>query len=190
MTEHIRVLIADDHLLVRDAVAASLDSTEEFDCILASDFKETTFALNEHPDIDVVMLDLVMPGMNGLSSLNTVIKMAGDAKVVLFSGNVTTDFLRKALEAGCAGLIPKALSLNALGNVIKLIKSGTSFVPAQLSTTSAFQSTEASGSHLSERELIILRMVSDGLTNKEIAWNLELADATIMLLKKNRLNSK
>lgn len=90
MPKTTNVLIADDHALLRDAVMMTLDKNDKFACSTASNFEETKSNVIERSDIDIVMLDLVMPGMNGFTSLQTILDVAGEAKVVLFTGNVTT----------------------------------------------------------------------------------------------------
>jgi two-component system nitrate/nitrite response regulator NarP len=135
--------------------------------------------LNEHGDFDIVLLDLKMPGMVGLESVQKVIKTAGDGKVVLFTGMVDRHFLNSALELGCKGLIPKTMPLKSLDSVIQLIMSGQVFVPMDSASVGA----DSSGKDhdLSDKELYVLRLAADGLTNKEIARGMDASEVTVKM---------
>lgn len=171
----IKILIADDHVLIRDAVELALTQSNEFVVFTTCNLGETEAFLTENTDIDVVMLDLIMPGMVGISSIQSVVNLNNNGAVVLFSGNVDARLLHQAIEIGCAGLIPKSLPLKSLSSALKFINSGQIFVPMEAKVNQG----SVKSTNLTERDIIILKSVADGRTNKEIAWELTLSEVTI-----------
>ena len=184
----IRILIADDHELIRDAVAMALTLSNEFEVFTARDYCETVTFLKQDTRIDIVMLDLIMPDMDGLTSIKQIVELNRNGAVVLFSGNVKPQLLSQAIEAGCAGLIPKSLPLKSLASALKFVNTGQVFIPAEAKV----DKTSDVVSNLSERDIVILKQVADGKTNKEIAWKLGLSEVTIKVRMRticSRLNA-
>lgn len=171
----INVLVADDHEIVKDAVAMALTQSGEFSVSTTSSFAETKTKISESEDFDVVMLDLVMPGMDGIDSVQQIVDLNKDSAVVLFSGNVKPRFLQQAVDLGCSGLIPKNLPLKSLYSALKFIASGQVFMPVEPKTSD----DETKASLLTQRDIFILQEVAGGQTNKEIAWKLQLSEVTI-----------
>lgn len=171
----ISILIADDHELVKDAVALALNHDKEFIVSTTSSLADTENYLKEHGNVDIIMLDLVMPGMDGINSIKKVVQLNHDGAVVLFSGNAELRILNQAIEVGCAGLIPKSLPLKSLSSALKFIHSGQIFMPVK----AKFDQEKGKSTKLSERDIFILESVADGLTNKEIAWKLAVSEVTI-----------
>jgi len=178
-SEELRVLIADDHRLLGEAVANLLRTGAGYTVGTAETFETTISALSAHKH-DIVLLDLKMPGMVGLASVRTVIEKAGDAKVVLFTGQVDRHFLNSALDLGVKGLIPKTMPLQSLISVIQLIDSGQIFVPMQeITPTSGGE--QAAAAQLTEKEHFVLRLAADGMTNKEIARDMGTTEVTVKM---------
>ncbi|WP_322896381.1 response regulator transcription factor [Yoonia sp. 67] len=171
----ISILIADDHELIKDAVALALTQSDDFEVATTRTFSETEVYLGQHGSVDVVMLDLIMPGMNGVSSIGKIVNLNSNGAVVLFSGNAEPRLLQQSIEIGCAGLIPKSLPLKSLASALKFINSGQVFMPAE----AKFVTSHAKSINLSERDIFILRNVADGRTNKEIAWSLSVSEVTV-----------
>lgn len=180
IAEKISVLIADDHQLIRDALAILLLSQGRFTVTTVSSFDAALSELACKGRIDVVLLDVVMPGMRGLNSVEQTVKLNPGGAVVLFSGNVAADFIQQALDFGARGYIPKTLPLKSLATAIELIASGQVFVPFILEAEPA-DPQQVDSDRLTQKELEVLRLVSDGLTNKEIAWRLGMAEVTIKM---------
>lgn len=177
-SEKSRVLIADDHKLISEAVGAILTGTKLFNVEATETLEETLVCLAEQGHFDIVLLDLVMPGLVRLEDVRKVIQKAGSAQVVLFSSNVDLHMLERALELGVRGLIPKNMPLKSLVSVLRLIESGQLFVP-----TEALLGKQASAKTygLSKIELYVLRLVATGLTNKHIANNMDQNETTIKM---------
>lgn len=175
----IKILLADDHNLLAEAVSNMLNSDPGFEAITTDSLQGVLSVLASGTDIDVVLLDLKMPGMVGLDSIKTVIEKAGQAKVVLFTGLVDRHFLTSAIELGCRGLIPKTMALQSLTSVISLIMSGQMFVPMEHAQPNTDATKENHG--LTDKELFVLRLAADGLTNKEIARDMDGSEVTIKM---------
>lgn len=174
-----KILIADDHNLLSEAIASMLSLQSDYETQTTDTFQGVLNKLSEQDDFSVILLDLKMPGMIGLESVRTVVKKAGEAKVVLFTGMVDQHMLRSALEFGVKGLIPKTMPLQSLNSVIQVILSGQIFVPMDLAQNSV--QTSGTGQDLSNRELFVLRRAADGLTNKEIARDMDATEETVKM---------
>ena len=105
-----RILIADDHDLVRDTIALYLQSEGGVETSAAGDLPGAIQAIETEPRFDLVLLDVMMPGMNGLESLKQVMGMGGGQRVALISGTGSAEMAEQALALGAAGYLPKTLS--------------------------------------------------------------------------------
>ncbi len=160
------ILIADDHQLLIDSVAQMLKAELDFEVRTAHDLAGTLDELAGRP-ADLVLLDVKMPGMNGMESVSEVIRANHGAAVALFSGNIDETFARMALREGSAGFIPKTISMRLLSAAIRLICSGGVYMP--VSTAPADGPGHDAAHPLSERDVRIVQMIQAGKTNKEIA---------------------
>ena len=177
--DHIsRVLLADDHRLIGEAVATLLSTTERFSVDTAETFDETISCLVNDGPYDIVMLDLRMPGLVGLEGVRQVVENAGMGQVVLFSANADRHILNRSIEMGVRGLIPKTMPLQSLVSVLRLIESGQMFVPAD-----ALDDKQAAGERdkLTDVELHVLRLAAAGMTNKHIANDMDQSETTIKM---------
>lgn len=166
MTNHLSILIGDDHELIRDAIAHMLRSESDFSVTVAKDARTVLHEIQLAGSYDVILLDVNMPGMDGLSGVEDVVKANDDGAVVIFSGQVDDIFVWKAIECGAKGYIPKTLPIRALTSAIRVIASGQTFVPFHRRSES---DTDGPGYGLTESEKSILRKLPQGMTNKEIA---------------------
>lgn len=173
------ILVADDHNLLAEAICSMVNARDGFEASTTDSLPGVMSVLAEQRDIDMILLDLKMPGMNGLHSVKDVIAKAGSAKVVLFTGYVDTHFVQAAVKEGCYGLIPKTIPLKSLNSVVDLILSGQVFMPMQASAGDP--APGASGHNLTEKELSVLRLAADGLTNKEVARNMDASEVMVKM---------
>ena len=174
----ISILLADDHRMLVDALAPVLALEPDFDLRTAATFDEVIESLKQSPS-DVVLLDLKMPGMSGLASVKQVIDAAGDGKVALFSGNVDDSFARIALHEGAAGFIPKTTRLHVLPWVIRLVATGSKYMPVNHDNPASQQ--KAGKGELNDLELRIMQHIKSGLTNKEIARRLMSSEVRVKM---------
>ena len=166
MTKQLSILIGDDHELVRDAIAHMLRSEPDFLITVAKDATAVLHEIETAGSYEIILLDVNMPGMDGLSGVEDVIRANQDGAVVIFSGQVDDVFVWKAIELGAKGYIPKTLPIRALTSAIRVIASGQTFVPLnRRSETDA----DTPGYGLTDSEKSILRKLPKGMTNKEIA---------------------
>lgn len=175
------VLIADDHLLLAEVVAQALEAPPRlYETALAANLAETLQALASGVHYDLVLLDVRMPGMLGLKSINEVINAAAPTWVCLLSGEVDRALIRLAVENGARGLIPKTMSVKSLASVVEFVLSGQIFIPAD-EQRDGKTNKSGDGAVLSEKEIGIIRLTSEGLINKEIAAAIGTTEVTVKM---------
>ena len=186
------VLIADDHQLIREMVEMYLRSQPDIEVSLADSLASTLAACSERSGFDVIMLDLAMPGMAGLTGVEKVIEANHGKPVVLFSGNASRETVNQAIAMGAKGYIPKTLPAKSLTNAIRFVAAGETFLP--MSYVMDDQPTpEQQGWNLSAQETRVLKKLCEGKTNKEIAREMELSEVTIKMYMRSicsRLGAK
>ena len=168
-----RILVADDHDLVRETIAAYLEA-EGFDEVLAASDVDHAMDLVAVGGFDLILADYDMPGMNGLSGLARLIAANHPRPVALISGAISPDTAAAALEMGAAGFVPKTLGSRNLVAAVKAMVAGEVFAPVSL-----IQKT--SDGLLSARELDVLRGICAGKSNKELARDYGLQEVTVKL---------
>lgn len=173
------VLIADDHILVREAIGGYLEGLGGYDVAYADSMDAIREALLGRPE-GLILLDVSMPGVNGIESIRALCAEFPAVQVVIFSGMTSADFARRAIDCGARGFIPKTMRLRALSMALQLIRDGQSFIPANIAAA-ANRRTVVDEDNFPARELEILRLVALGKSNKEIGWMLGLAEITVKM---------
>lgn len=174
-----KLIIADDHELVRDALASLVERDSATSKVFqASNFQEALALLLSEGEIDLVLLDVFMPGMNDMQSITEMVQRFPDIPVVLMSGNVTQHIVDRGFEMGARGFIPKTMNGRALISVLNLVCSGTKYVPEIMLTK---QDAETHSIELSPREQQVLQQLAKGLSNKVIARELSIEQSTVKL---------
>ena len=181
------ILIADDHDLVRDTIAAYLETVDDFKVQTAADLDAALDMMRGLDSIDLLILDYHMPGMDGLNGLDRARKAFPATKVVLMSGVANREVANKAMENGANGFIPKSLTAASLVNAIKFVLSGERYFPFDFGTAETAEAPKGAFATLSEREMQTLEQLCIGLSNKEIARNLGVQEVTVKLHVKNVL---
>ncbi len=174
----VRVLLADDHTLIAQAVGAALAKNGAFTVDTVETFPEALAAIRRGTGYDVVLLDLRMPGVKGLDSVKQAVDLSGDARVALFTANADRHVVMRAIEIGVSGVIPKTMALNSLESVLRLILSGQTFLPQSVMAASGSGSGE---SDLTDIELLVLKLAAEGMTNKRIANEANLSEPTVKM---------
>ncbi len=169
-----RILVADDHDLVGETIAAYLraEGFEEVD--LASDVDQALSIVGQHGRFSLVLIDYDMPGMQGLEGLRRMIAANMGGPVALMSGSISTEVAGAALEMGAAGFVPKTLGSRNLIAAVKAMIGGEVFAPVSMIT-------KGPEGILSVRELDVLRGICAGKSNKEIARDYGLQEVTVKL---------
>lgn len=191
-----RIVLADDHRLVRDGIKFYLSRLASSAQILeAGTFEEALEKATSEDPPDLIILDLNMPGMRGFEGLDIVRDRLPGVPVAILSGSISPEDVIEALDHGAAGYLPKTLSGKAMINALKLILSGERYVPSIALPSSALRSGRRAGGgppardrdagapmdKLTEREREVLALLVKGKSNKEIARELALQDVTVRL---------
>jgi two-component system, NarL family, nitrate/nitrite response regulator NarL len=182
-----KLLIVDDHPVLRDGLAALLMQIGPDTTVLqARDANEGSALVDNHPDLDVVILDLAMPGMEGLQALSEFGRKRPDLPVIVLSSSEDPRDVRRALASGALGYIPKSASQHVLLSAIRLVLNGDLYVPPLIldekinATVPRTTGTEgASNRLLTARQIEILTLLSEGKPNKTIAATLALSEKTV-----------
>ncbi|WP_051294670.1 response regulator [Gemmobacter nectariphilus] len=174
----ISVLIADDHLLLRETLVHFLSREPGFSVSTAGSLAETLSRIATDGPFDVVLLDVVMPGMQGLPGVSEVVAANAGGAVVVMSGNVQRSFVEGAMQRGAKGYVPKTLPARALAEAMRQVASGRSYLPVDLYSGVPAPAPEGL-SHLSPQELRVLRYLCQGLSNKEIAREMDIGEVTV-----------
>ena len=173
-----RMLLADDHDLFRESVAAMLTAQGDVTVVLASQLAEALDCL-EKQSFDLVLLDYQMPGMNGLDGLRRVRAAVPTVPVAVMSGTTRRDLAEEALACGAVGFVPKTLGVKALLAAVKRMAAGEVFAP--LSMLDAQPLPQQPIEDLTRREREVLDGICNGKSNKEIARDLEVQEVTVKL---------
>lgn len=181
------ILIADDHPLFRDAIKSALtghiDSVGECTMLEASDFSSAMNTLAQNALVDLLLLDLNMPGASGLSALVSIRAAHPAVPVVVVSATDDTDTIRRALDLGASGFISKSSPTDRIRGAVNMVLQGDIAVPENLEL-GAEQDEEVADllqciKTLTPQQARVLGMLAEGLLNKQIAYDLGVSEATI-----------
>jgi len=179
-----RFVIADDHPLFRgalkEAVGNQFSGAQVFE---AGGFEDLQTLLEREGDIDLVLLDLAMPGVRGFSGLLYLRAQFPGVPVVIVSATEEADVIRRCMEFGASGFLPKTLGIDAMRAAIRRVLEGGVWTPPDVDlTTSADDDTRdlvTKLSTLTPQQVRVLMMLSGGLLNKQIAYELGVSEATV-----------
>ena len=175
-----RILIADDHELLRDVLRSYMEAEAGFAVATAGTLTEALDRIASATEpFDLVVLDYGMPGMDGYAGLERAIAASGGRPVALISGLAPPAVAERVLAAGAAGYLPKTLPARSLVNAIRFMAAGETYMPIDLHRPS--QVVEPSPAGLSAREREVLAGLCSGQANKEIVRQLNLREPTIKL---------
>lgn len=176
-----RILLADDHDMVRETISAYLQSQGGADVTLATDLPAALDQISGAGPFDLVLLDFNMPGMAGLNGLTQALQANGGKGVAILSGSAPARVAQDALDAGAVGFIPKTMGAQSLLNAVRFMSAGETYVPVDLMREDTSTDNHPLRSKLSPRELDVLDGLCRGQSNKEIANDLGLQEVTIKL---------
>ena len=176
-----RILLADDQELVRDTIAAFLRLEPGIEVEVAADFPAALALVRRDRAFDLVLLDYMMPGMNGLTGFAAMRAALPGVPVAILSGTAPRAVAEQALAEGAAGFLPKTMSTRTLIAALRFMAAGEVYAPMALLTEREAPSATLSGAELTPRETDVLRLICRGLANKEIARELDLQEVTVKL---------
>lgn len=172
----ITVLLVDDHFVVRSGLAASLDLEDDIDVVAEAERGEEAIALYENHRPRVVVMDLQLPGLNGIEATERLREIDPGARVLIFSTFARDDEIQAALDAGAVGYLQKSAGRDELIEALRTVADGGSYLPAGLAEHLAGLQL---GPTITTREREILSRVARGRANKEIAADLGIAEDTV-----------
>lgn len=177
MMKKIRVLVAEDHHVVREGLVAILSRAG--DMIVVAEAKDGAEAVEQYTRTrpDVAMLDLEMPQVSGLEAIRHIREHDSQARIVVLTTYAGDERIHRALEAGASAYVLKDAPTEVVLEAIRKVGAGGVFVDAAVAAELAKHSI--SGGALSQRELEVLRLISRGQSNKEIAAALFVAESTV-----------
>ncbi len=178
------IIIADDHPLFRDALNQALVALMPAAKIMtANGMDELSKTLADERDIDLILLDLSMPGVQGFSGLMYLRAQFPGIPVAIVSASDDGVTIRRAMDFGASAFIPKSLDIEVIGTAIKVVLAGDSWTPPGVDL-SATEDKETANlvrrlSTLTPQQVRVLMMLSEGLLNKQIAYELSVSEATV-----------
>jgi DNA-binding NarL/FixJ family response regulator len=182
--QDITIIVADDHPLFRGALRQAIAGVIPGASIVeAGTFDETTAAIAAASDADVILLDLTMPGVQGFSGLMYLRGQHPSIPVVIVSANDDPAVIRRCIEFGAAGFIPKSLGAEDMGAALRKVLGGDMWTPPDVDLSSPADRETAELvkrlSRLTPQQVRVLMMLSGGLLNKQIAYELGVSEATV-----------
>jgi len=188
-----RILLADDHSLFREGLLHVLKELgTDPDVVQAADYPGAIETAERNPDLDLALLDLNMPGMDGLTGVRTFRNKFPLLPVIVLSASESPDDVKHALDAGVLGYIPKSSTAQLMLSAIKLVLAGGVYLPSLLlghdggaehaaTARTAGAAPKATTRGLTERQLQVLALLAEGKPNKLIARTLDITEGTVKI---------
>jgi len=179
-----RLIIADDHPLFRGALREAVSGLlARVDIAEAGSFEAAAELLERNSDVDLILLDLAMPGVRGFSGLIFMRAQYPSVPVVVVSATDDPVVIRRCMEFGASGFIPKTLGVEAMRGAIKRVLDGGIWTPPDVDLTAVSDAETgelvARMATLTPQQVRVLMMLSEGLLNKQIAFQLAVSEATV-----------
>lgn len=178
------ILIADDHPLFREALRGAVQRILPDATLHEADSVDALYVLVEaHSDADLLLMDLNMPGAHGFSALVHLRALHPQLPVVVVSAREEPSVMRRALDHGALGFIPKSADSETIGVAVGQVLEGERWAPAEAAAAPAMDRDEAAVARrlreLTPQQFRVLQMLGEGRLNKQIAWDLGVSEATI-----------
>ncbi len=180
-----KIIIADDHPLFRAALKQAVSqAVPGVQMIEADSLAGVQESVDKHSDADLILLDIHMPGTNGFSGLIFLRGQSPGIPVVVVSGSEEAHVMQRAMDYGASGFIPKSAPLEIISEAITAVLEGEEWLPQELSEQAVDVSEEdqkfaAALASLTPQQFRVLTMLTEGLLNKQIAYELNVSEATI-----------
>lgn len=184
-----RVLIVDDHPIIRDALVTSLASLNVFDEVeTAKSFQELKARLSANADYQLLILDLSLTDISGAGGMLYIREHYSEIPIIIFSGNDTTDIIAECFEKGVHGFISKSSPMQIIVNAIKMVLAGSTYIPPAAIRLMGFEPPESSEPEVpdeeervdfSPKQQEVFEQLMLGVPNKVIARRLGMAEGTV-----------
>lgn len=176
----IRILIVDDHPVVREGLVAVLEDEPDFEVVGLAGSAEEALSLAKIARPNVILLDLELPGMNGVDAIPHLAVAAPDARVIVLTAYDTEERVLGAIQAGAGGYVLKGAAATEIAHAIRAVHGGESYLtPRVASRVMARIGGQRRPGVLSAREREVLRLVADGRSNKQISQTLSITERTV-----------
>ena len=205
-----RVLIADDHPLFRDAIRGVVaqvfaDAGWEFSCVEAATVADVMRIAESEEELDVLLLDLCMPGAQGLSQLVALRSKLPSTPIIVLSSLSEPQTVNQCITCGAAGFVPKSATKDEIALALRTVFDGGIYIPANLGPTPQLtplppvarrhMADDQDNGPLTGRQVAVLDLVANGKSNKQIAWELSISETTVKahmtaILRKLGVNSR
>ena len=176
-----RILLADDHDLVLETLSAFLASQGDFEVETCGSLDAACEKIADDVAYDLVLLDYSMPGMDGLKGLEKALATSYGRPVAIMSGTANKTIAQEAIDSGAIGFLPKTMAAKSMVKAVRFMAMGETYVPRDFLNAEEDVVETPLSKLLSEREMQVLRCLCRGLSNKEIARELDLQEVTIKL---------
>jgi DNA-binding NarL/FixJ family response regulator len=178
------IVIADDHPLFRGALREAVSGLlTRVDVAEAGSLEEVTDLLESESEVDLILLDLAMPGVRGFSGLMYLRAQYPSAPIVVVSANDDPAVIRRCMEFGASGFIPKTLGVEPMRAAIERVLAGEIWTPPDVDLEAGADAESAALlgrlASLTPQQVRVLMMLSEGLLNKQIAYELGVSEATV-----------
>jgi two-component system NarL family response regulator len=184
MKKPVRILIVDDHFILRMGLIASLKTDPELSVVAEADNAAQALQLYRQKSPDVVLMDLRLPDMSGVEATAAICKEFPKAKVMVLTSHDLEEDIFRAFQAGALGYLLKDVQVEVLAKAIKSVAAGSKYIPPEIARALA---EHGKGSDLTSRELEVLQMVVKGLSNREIGAALGFSENTAKFHVRNIL---
>ncbi len=174
MDQKLRVMLADDHAILREGLRGILQRDRELEVVAEAGESNEVVEIVAQAKPDVLVLDLVMPGLDGLEVFRLVREQSPETKILVFSGYMSDELIVQCLQAGAKGYLAKTAKSTELLEAIKAVGTGGVWAEQKMMAKALDKSPT-----ITKRELDIIRLVSEGLRNKEIADKLGISEKTV-----------
>jgi len=185
MSENIRLLIVDDHFIIREGLRLIFDTIPNLDLVAEAENGEEALVQVEGHLPDVILMDLQMPVMDGITAIEKLRKTHPEIAIIILTTYKENDLLLRGLKAGARGYLLKDTDRQTLINTIQAAARGETLLKPEILQQALSYQSEKPGlekdfeNPLSERELEVLQMVAEGARNKEIAYKLGITERTV-----------
>ncbi|HSF82106.1 MAG TPA: response regulator transcription factor [Anaerolineales bacterium] len=194
MSENLKVLIADDHTIVRSGIRLLLDAENDIEVVGEALDGNQALAMTEALQPDVVLMDIAMPGMDGLEATRQIKASWPEIKVLVLTMHRSDEYFFEMLKAGASGYILKGAETSDLINAVRVVGQGEVFLYPTMAKRLVndylrhLEHESDSGTSLSQRERQVLQLLVEGFSNKEIAEKLIISPSTVYTHYSNLLN--
>lgn len=179
MEPRIRILVVDDHPVVREGLVAMLGTAPDFDVVGEAGDGDSAVEVATREQPDIVLMDIELPPTDGIAATKAVLAAAPKTRVVIFTAFDSEERIVRAVQAGAQGYLLKGVPRDALFGAIRAVAAGGSHLQPQVAARLLHRMTAATPPSLTERQLEVIRLLAIGATNKEIARVLEVGERTV-----------